>query len=137
MPQLKPKNVVLILTRDLADHISTPVFIVDQAGTLVYFNEPAEPLLGSSYIQVGELTRDQWGSDWRPRNPETDEPIPVEELPLAIAQMKHEPAQGAMRITGVDGVDRDIEVVAFPLIGQGQELFGAVAFFWQREINTT
>lgn len=136
MPQLKPKNVVLILTRDLADHIATPTFIVDEAGTLVYFNAPAEPLLGSSYIQVGELTRDQWGTEWKPRDPETREPIPVEELPLAIAQMKHEPAQGAMLITGVDGFDRLIEVVAMPLIGQGQEVFGAVAFFWERKSNT-
>lgn len=136
MPQLKPKNVVLILTRDLADHIATPVFIVDQAGTLVYFNEPAEPLLGASYIQVGELTRDQWGTDWEPVDPETGQPIPVEELPLAIAQMKHEPAHRAMRITGVDGVKRDIEVVAFPLIGQAEEIFGAVACFWERKSKT-
>jgi hypothetical protein len=137
MPQLKPKNVVLILTRDLADHIATPTFIIDEAGTLVYFTEPAEPLLGSSYIQVGELTRDQWGTDWKPRDPETGESIPVEELPLSIAQMRREPAQGAMWITGVDGVDRLIEVVAMPLVGQGEEVFGAVAFFWESKRNTS
>lgn len=136
MPQLKPKNVVLILTRDLADHIATPTFIVDEAGTLVYFNEPAEPILGSTYIAVGELTRDQWGTDWKPKDPETHETIPVEELPLSIAQLQHQPAQRAMWITGIDGVERLIEIVAVPLIGQQQEIFGAVAFFWESKGNT-
>lgn len=131
MPQLKPKNVVLILTRDLADHIATPVFIVDEDGTLVYFNEPAEPILGRSYVEVGELTREQWGTDWKPVDPETAEPIAVEDLPLAIAQMKRLPAQRPMRITGGDGVERDIEVVAFPLLGQGDRFLGAVAIFWE------
>ena len=32
--------------RELADHLATPIFVVDAAGDLLFYNEPAEKLLG-------------------------------------------------------------------------------------------
>ena len=39
------KDIELILTRQLASYLATPVFIVDAIGTLVFYNEPAEVIL--------------------------------------------------------------------------------------------
>ena len=35
----------IILTRQLAGYLSVPLFLVDQKGNLLYYNEPAEVLL--------------------------------------------------------------------------------------------
>jgi hypothetical protein len=38
-----------------------------------------------------------------------------------------------MWIRGLDGVARQIEVTAFPLIGQGGHRLGGVAIFWEAQ----
>ena len=37
----------IILMRELADHLATPIFVVDPDGDLLFYNEPAEKLLGT------------------------------------------------------------------------------------------
>jgi len=44
------------------------------------------------------------------------------------------PARGALWITGLDGVPRRLDVVSFPLVGQGHRVLGAAAILW--DINT-
>jgi hypothetical protein len=39
----------IILTRQLAGYLSVPLFLVDQKGNLLYYNEPAEVLLGRRF----------------------------------------------------------------------------------------
>ncbi len=128
---IRTRNVVMLLARDLADHISSPFFLVDTEGTLVYFNEPAEGILGQSYAECGPMSRDDWGSHWDPRDPTTGEPVSVEELPLAMAQMHGVAAERALTITTADGSDLTIDVVAFPLIDNSGERIGAAAIFWR------
>ena len=52
----QPKKVVMgsyeieiILNRQLADCLSIPVFITDTAGDLIFYNEPAEQILGKRF----------------------------------------------------------------------------------------
>ena len=40
MPQ---QEIEMILVRQLASYLAMPIFIVDPQGTLVFYNEPAEP----------------------------------------------------------------------------------------------
>ena len=47
--------------------------------------------------------------------------------------LERRPAHDTISLTGADGVDRTIEVTAFPLEGGGGRLIGAVAMFWERE----
>ena len=59
-------------------------------------------------------------------------PVPLDQLPLGIAFREGRPAHRAIRITGGDGVHREIEVTAFPLCPQRDVILGAVAVFWER-----
>lgn len=57
--------------------------------------------------------------------------IAPEALPLMIALNERHPAHKRFSIHGQDGVSREIEVTAFPLIGQADRFLGAVAIFWE------
>ena len=125
------RNLILILARDLTSRLATPAFVVDADGTLAYFNEAAEPVLGRTYAEAGELAAGDWATEWDPTDPD-GRAIPLEELPLGIAFREGRPAHRPMRITGGDGVVRDIEVTAFPLCPRPDLILGAIAVFWER-----
>jgi PAS domain-containing protein len=125
------RDLVIILARDLTSRLATPSFVVDAEGTLVYFNEAAEPILGTSYAESGELRAGAWATEWDPVD-ERGHPIPLEQLPLGIAFREGRAAHRAMRIRGGDGVARDIEVTAFPLFAHRDAVLGAIAVFWER-----
>jgi PAS domain-containing protein len=126
-----PRDLILILARDLTSRLATPAFVVDAAGTLAYFNEAAEPVLGASYAEAGELPAGGWATEWDPRDLDGT-PVPLEDLPLGIAFREGRPAHKPLRIYGADGVTRDIEVTAFPLSARPDEILGAIAVFWER-----
>ena len=48
-----PRSLPLILSRELAANLSTPMFLIDAEGTLVYCNEAAELMLGRSVRRDG------------------------------------------------------------------------------------
>ena len=125
------RDLILILARDLASRLATPAFVVDDEGTLLYYNEAAEPVLGRTYAEAGELRAGEWASEWEPTD-EAGNPVPLEELPLGIAFREGRPAHSPLRITGGDGVMRGIEVMAFPLSAKRDLIVGAIAVFWER-----
>ena len=128
------RNLVMILARDLTSRLAMPAFVVDADGTLAYFNEAAEPVLGRTYAEAGELRAGEWATEWKPTDLDGT-PVPLEELPLGIAFREGRAAHRPIRITGGDGVEREIEVTAFPLCTQRDEIRGAVALFWERPLT--
>jgi PAS domain-containing protein len=130
MERTRHKSLLLILARELATNLFTPIFVVDPEGTLVYYNEPAEAILGASFATTGELSFDEWGQRWNPEDPNGGAIDPYD-LPLARAFRERRSAHAPMWITGVDGERRLIEVTSVPLMGAEDELMGAIAIFWQ------
>jgi PAS domain-containing protein len=126
MPQYE---IEIILFRQLASSLAMPIFIVDPDGTLIFYNEPAEEILGRRFEETGELDTKEWSSIFSPTD-EQGRPLPRESLPLAIALERHRPAHVRLWIRGLDQVPRHIEVTALPLIGQSQRFLGAAAIFW-------
>jgi PAS domain-containing protein len=126
-------NLVMILARGLASAIATPWFLVDPDGTLLYYNEPAEAILGHTYAEAGALKPDEWGTMFQPEDPETGGTVALEDLPLSKALQQHVPAHGRLRITGLDEEKRHIAVTAFPLFAKTDEFVGAVAIFWEEQ----
>jgi hypothetical protein len=47
----------IILTRQLAGYLSVPLFLVDPKGDLLFYNEPAEALLGRRFDETGLCRR--------------------------------------------------------------------------------
>ena len=125
-------HLVRALLRELADHLATPIFVVDPAGDLVFYNEPAERLLGSRFDETGMMPFAQWATIFTPTDRD-GAPIPPDALPLAIAVQQRRPAQGDMWIQGLDGERRALTVTAIPLQGQWGDHLGAAAIFWEAE----
>jgi PAS domain-containing protein len=124
------RAIELILIRQLADYLATPIFVVDAAGDLIYFNEPAERLLGRPFDQAGGMTYADWTGAFQPTLLD-GRPMPPDEVPLARALRDHLPAHDRLRVVGLDGSTSEIEVTALPLEGQGGRHLGAVAIFWR------
>jgi PAS domain-containing protein len=128
----KTRSLVLILAKDLASRLATPVFVVDHEGTLLYFNEAAEPVLGVSYAETGEMRGEQWAKLFEPRD-HSGNLIPLQELPLGITIFTHRPAHRTLTILAGDGAHRHLAVTAFPLFAHRDEFVGAVAVFWEQD----
>lgn len=127
MPQ---QAIEVILMRQLASYLAMPIFVADPAGNLLFYNEPAEALLGRRYEETGEMPVEEWSRIFQPTTADGS-PLASEALPLVIALQQHQAAHLAFQIRGLDGVSRQIEVTAFPLDGQGGRHLGAVAIFWE------
>ena len=127
------KEIELILARQLASYLVMPIFIVDPRGNLIYYNEPAELILGRHFEETGEMPVEQWSTLFKPMD-SAGKPLAPESQPLVIALTQHSPAHRDMWIEGLDGVRRLIEVTAFPINGQAERYLGALAIFWEVKV---
>ena len=127
---MSQQEIEVILARHLAEYLAMPIFIVNPVGDLVFYNEPAEAILGTRYAETGSMPAAEWSTVFHPMDQERALMQP-EELPLMIALAKRHPAHKVFWIEGLDGVLREIEVTAFPLVGQADRFLGAIAIFWE------
>ena len=123
------QEVEVILARHFAESLAMPVFLVDPEGNLLFYNEPAELILGQRFEETGAMPAEEWGTVFSPLD-EDGSPLPLEQLPLMIALGKQRPAHRYMLIQGLNGIPRRIGVTAFPIIGQANRFLGGIAIFW-------
>ena len=124
------QEVEVILARHLAENLALPMFIVDPLGNLIFFNEPAEAVLGLRFGDTGLMPASEWSTMFEPGDKD-GEPVPPGELPLVIAMTQSHPSHKQFWIRGLDGELRQIGLTAFPLIGQSGQISAAVAIFWE------
>jgi PAS domain-containing protein len=129
MSQNGQQPLPLIMMRELADNVATPLFLVDRDGVLVYYNEAAEVVLGLRYVEAGSLTAEEWSARWVAEDV-NGRPLPADARPLAVAMRERRPSHRPMILMDAKGARRTIEVTAFPLLARADELVGAVAIFW-------
>jgi PAS domain-containing protein len=121
----------LILARNLMSALSTPAFLVDEGGLLVFYNEAAGALLGKGFDEVGHVGPTEWGGLFGPYD-EDGETIPYEELPVVRAVRRGRPAHAGFGIRAFDGQVHQVECSAFPILtAHGSQ--GAIAIFWSVE----
>ncbi|HEU4905596.1 MAG TPA: hypothetical protein VFT19_05710 [Solirubrobacterales bacterium] len=127
------KPLELILARNLMSALSTPAFLVDEGGILVFYNEAAGLLLGKSWEELGTVGPQEWGALFGPFD-ERGEPIPYDELPLVRAVRDDRPAHAEFEIQSADGDRHRVEASAFPIqTAHGSR--GAIAVFWPAAAN--
>jgi PAS domain-containing protein len=127
------KPLELILARNLIAALSTPAFLVDEGGLLVFYNEAAGALLGRGFEEVGAVGPQEWGALFGPID-EAGAPIPYDELPLVLAVRDDRPAHAELEIRADGGERRRIEASAFP-IQTAHGTRGAIAVFWPASPN--
>ncbi len=124
------QQVEIILMRQLADCLAMPIWIVGLDENVIFYNEPAEEILARRFEEAGPMPLEELATIFQTVAIDGS-PLRSDELPIAIALKQRRPAHLPLRICGLDGVWRDIEVTAFPLEGQGGRHLAAVAIFWE------
>lgn len=121
------KPLELILARNLLSSLSTPAFLTDERGVLIFYNEAAGVLLGKRFEEIGGLGEKVW--DMIGPFDSSGERLPIDNLPLTLALRDGCPAHATVRIRSFTGAEHEIEVSALPIVtGHGSS--GAMAFFW-------
>jgi len=123
------KHLVLILAREFASNLATPTAIADDQGTVVFYNEAAEEVVGKPFAEAAEISLDEWSTRFAPRT--ESGPVPPEQLAGQVALQERRAVHERYRVTSADGVERDVAVTAFPLLAQGEEFVGIVVIFWR------
>jgi PAS domain S-box-containing protein len=127
MPQ---QPIEMILLRQLASYLTIAIWMMDADGNLVYYNEPAEKLLGVTFDDAGPIHADQLSDLFRATDLE-GEPLADSSLPIVRALLKQKPTHGEIRFCGMDGVWRDVNITAIPIEGQASRFLGVFATFWE------
>ncbi len=127
-------EIEMILMKLVASYLSTPIFLVDPAGALLYYNEAAEKILGRRYDETGEMPLEEWATIFVPTD-EAGEVIPPEALPLSKTVQHGLADHGEFWIRGLDEAPRHISVTSFPMVGQHSRRLGSVALFWEAAVG--
>ena len=125
-----PKPIQLILARQLASCLAMPILILDTEGTLVYYNEPAEVILGQRYEETGEIPADEWSALFAVAD-EDRNPIAQEDRPTMLALSERKPISRTVWMRCGNREWRHVNITAFPLIGEGAQFLGAQMIFWE------
>jgi hypothetical protein len=125
-----PRSLPLILARELAANLATPMFLLDEEGTLVFYNDAAELMIGKAYAEVGAITGADLG-DLLHIEYEDGTPMLKRDSAVGIAFVKREPAHHRIVATPLGGGDKQTwEVTAYPLFGRTGDMHGVLTVFW-------
>ena len=124
------KEIELILARQLADCLALPIILVEAGGTLVFYNEPAEKIIGRRFDETGALPPEEWLKLFLITDGK-GHPLKPEDRPLMKALTQREPCQSTLWIRGGDHLEHRIHATTLPVIGRGRRFLGAMAIFWK------
>jgi PAS domain-containing protein len=128
MPSAKPIQV--ILARQLASCLAMPIVLVDTEGTLIFYNEPAEAILGQRFEETGEISADTWSKLFAIVD-EQRCPIAQEDRPTMRALSERKPFSRTVWMQCGHREWRNMNITAFPLIGEASQFLGAQMIFWE------
>jgi PAS domain-containing protein len=123
------RSLPLILARELASNLATPMFLLDAGMNLVYFNEAAEQLIGKPFAELGEISGEEFGTVLALAEAD-GAPLRRRDSPAGVAFFERKPAHRTLQATGYDGVRRLLDATAYPLFGRNGEMHGVVNVFW-------
>ena len=126
--QMEQKPLELILASNFLTSLSTPAFLVDESGALIFYNEAAGALLGISFEESGRMPAAEWSRAVGPFG-DNGEPMPIDDIPTTQALREGRPAHGRFTVRSVKGDEYEIEASALPIVAEGGQE-GAMIFFW-------
>lgn len=117
-----------ILTRNLSEHLLTPVLLLDERGALIFFNEAAERIVGRPHDDLGEV-----GTRWPALLHLVDDggrDAPPERVETLRVLGAREPARHDVRLRVAEGGTESFVVWTLPMIGREGEYLGSILSFW-------
>lgn len=123
------KPLELILARNLLTSISTPSFLVDGEGRMLFYNEAAAGLLGRSFEEAGQMDVAEWTSAFGPLDRD-GAPLQFDELSLTKAIQAGRPGHGQFCIRTSADPKQPVEAAAFPIVATPEGSSGAMIMFW-------
>ena len=132
MERTAQKSLPLILAREFASNVATPLAVIDEHGNLVYFNEPAERIIGQSHAELGDLPEQEWRARFNAERLDGSA-VANDDMPSAVARRLRRPAHETLVYTMLDGQRRTLSVTAIPLLERGEALAGVVVVFWEAD----
>jgi len=124
------KSIQIILARQLASCVAMPILLVDAAGTLIFYNEPAEAILNQRFEETGEIPVEEWNRLVAVTDEERH-PIPPENWPMRVARLQRRPLSRRNWLRRGGSEWRHLQVTAVPLVGEGEEMLGVMNIFWE------
>lgn len=124
-----PKPIQVILARQLASSLAMPILIVDTSGILIFYNEPAEAILGQRFEETGEIAADTWSTLFAVEDEER-KPIAQQDRPMMLALSERRPYSRTVWMQCGNREWRHMNITAFPLIGEAGQFLGAMMIFW-------
>ncbi len=125
-----PRSLPLILARELAANLATPMFLIDGDGQLAYCNDAAELMLGRTFGELGSMTAGEFGAMLDLHDLGGDR-LRRRDTPSGRAFLERVPAHQRLLATTLDGTRREVEVTAYPLFGKDEEMHGVLTVFWE------
>ena len=123
----------LILCRQFADSLNIAVFLVDPTGDLLFYNAPAETILGMRFSETGAMSVDEWSTVFKPTD-KNGNLLPPDQIPLVETLNNRVPAKGNLYIDNKKGERVLISVSSFPIAGRSDNYVGAMALFWKSSL---
>jgi len=121
----------MILVRQLASYLFVPVLVVDTTETVIFYNEPAERILGVRFEETGRIDREEAERLVDLSDDPTAGPEDLER-PLDTALQQRRPAHARRwLLRRADRVRLQVELTAFPIIDHEERLLGAMVMFWE------
>lgn len=120
----------LILLKHWASYMATPIWIMDATGDLLFYNEPAEQILGKRFDEVGEINAKAISELFETSDMDGS-PLENHDVPVVVALTERIPAHRRIRFKTLDQAWREVEIAAVPIEGQGNRHLGAMAMFWE------
>src|SRR3990172_8248958 len=81
---LPQQEIELILMRPLAAYLALPIFLVGPGGRLLFYNEPAERLLGRPFDASRDMPKEEWLAAFAPSDHHGTR-LPPQQIPLLLA----------------------------------------------------
>ncbi len=123
------KSLPLILAREFAANLATPMFLIDARGVLVFYNDAAALLLGKPFGELGEIPAEEFGAALDMETPD-GERVRRRDSPAGVALFEQRPAHATVLATSFDGSRRLYEATAYPLFATEGEMHGVISVFW-------
>jgi PAS domain-containing protein len=130
MGRTQNRPLPLILARELASNVATPFLVLDKDGTLIFFNDRAEQIIGSTPAELGELSEEEWRALLKVERLDGT-PVPSDQTPSSVARRECRPVLDTLVYTRDDGHSMKLVVMAVPLLAHADDLAGVFLVFWE------